>query len=116
MSRFILVSAVIGVVLAGMVGVGLTYGQQPLGGGMGDQSSARAGGDSLSLMTANAEEGFALALTLSRRGVTATQPDKEVLHELRPEYANDPDALIAASQVVAIHFQTVAAANNYWRE
>jgi len=24
--------------------------------------------------------------------------------------------LIAVSQVVAIHFQTVAAANNYWRD
>jgi hypothetical protein len=28
----------------------------------------------------------------------------------------NPDSLIAASQVVAIEFQTIAAANNYWRK
>ena len=27
-----------------------------------------------------------------------------------------PDSLIACSQVVAIEFQTIAAANNYWRK
>lgn len=68
-----------------------------------------------SLITATPQEGFALAVTLSRRGVKTTQPDPEVLHKLRPEYANDADSLTAASQVVAINFQTVAAANNYWR-
>ena len=30
-------------------------------------------------------------------------------------YADDPDALIAASHVVAVEFATIAAANNYWR-
>jgi hypothetical protein len=71
---------------------------------------------SFTLMTATPEEGFQLAIELSRKGVTETQPDKEVLKKLRPAYAHDPDSLIAASQVVAIHFQTIAAANNYWRE
>lgn len=68
-----------------------------------------------SLITATPQEGFALAVTLSRRGVKTTQPDAEVLHRLRPQYANDADSLTAASQVVAINFQTVAAANDYWR-
>ena len=36
------------------------------------------------LITANPQEGFALAVTLSRRGVKTTQPDVEVLKELRP--------------------------------
>ena len=67
------------------------------------------------LITSNPEEGFQLAIKLSRMGVKTTQPDIEVLHKLRPEYANDADSLTAASQVVAINFQTVAAANNYWR-
>lgn len=71
--------------------------------------------DELSLITATPEEGFALALDLSRKGVTETQPDTDILHTLRPHYSRDPDALIAASHVVAVHFQTVAAANNYWR-
>lgn len=69
-----------------------------------------------SLITATPQEGFELAITLSRRGVKYTQPDAEVLHKLRPQYANDPNALTAASQVIAINFQTVAAANNYWRK
>lgn len=68
-----------------------------------------------SLVTATPQEGFELAITLSRRGVKYTQPDVDTLKKLRPEYANSADALTAASQVVAINFQTVAAANNYWR-
>jgi hypothetical protein len=70
----------------------------------------------LSLITATPEEGFQLALMLARKGVTETQTDKEVLKKLRPAYAHNPDSLIAASQVVAIHFQTISAANNYWRD
>ncbi|MBE0594854.1 MAG: hexameric tyrosine-coordinated heme protein [Gemmatimonadales bacterium] len=68
-----------------------------------------------SLVTATPQEGFELAITLSRRGVKYTQPDADTLKKLRPEYANSAEALTAASQVVAINFQTVAAANNYWR-
>ncbi len=68
------------------------------------------------LITATPQEGFELAITLSRRGVKYTQPEPEVLHKLRPEYANSADALTAASHVIAVNFQTVAAANNYWRK
>lgn len=68
------------------------------------------------LITETPQEGFELAITLSRRGVKYTQPDPEVLQKLRPVYANDADALTAASQVIAINFQTVAAANNYWKK
>lgn len=68
-----------------------------------------------SLITATPQEGFELAILLSRKGVRSTQPDVEVLKKLRPDYANNADSLTAASQVVAINFQTVAAANNYWR-
>ena len=67
------------------------------------------------LITSTPEEGFALAVKLSRMGVKTTQPDVEVLKELRPVYANDADSLTAASQLIAINFQTVAAANGYWR-
>ena len=67
------------------------------------------------LITATPEEGFQLAITLSRRGVKFTQPDMAVLKELRPAYATNADSLTAASHVVAINFQTVSAANNYWR-
>lgn len=70
----------------------------------------------LTLITESPEEGFELALKLARKGVTSTQPDKEVLFMFRDVYSKDPNALIASSQVVAIHFQTIAAANNYWRD
>lgn len=69
-----------------------------------------------SLLTATPQDGFELAITLSRRGVKYTQPDTEVLKKLRSAYAESADGLTAASQVVAINFQTVAAANNYWRK
>lgn len=67
------------------------------------------------LITATPEEGFQLAIKMSRMGVKITQPDPEVLHRLRPVYAENADSLTAASQVVAINFQTVAQANNFWR-
>lgn len=67
------------------------------------------------LLTDTPQEGFELAVTLARKGVSTTQPNVEVLKELRPAYANDAQSLIAVSQVVAVHFQTIAAANGYWR-
>ena len=68
-----------------------------------------------SLITGTPEEGFALALKLARMAVKHTQPSDEARTRLRAVYEADAEALIAASQVVAINFQTVAAANNYWR-
>lgn len=67
------------------------------------------------LITDTPQAGFELALTLSRRGVKYTQPDVSKLKDMRPDYANNADSLTAASHVVAVNFQTVAAANNYWR-
>lgn len=67
-----------------------------------------------SLITDTPQQGFELAITLSRRGVKYTQPDAAVLKAQRPHYANSAEGLTAASQVVAIN-QTVAAANGYWR-
>ena len=45
-----------------------------------------------------------------------TQPSAEIRDKLRAAYEQDSTQLIASSQVIAIHFQTVAAANNYWRD
>jgi Hexameric tyrosine-coordinated heme protein (HTHP) len=68
------------------------------------------------LITATPEEGRALALTMARHMIHNIQPDLDALKAGRPQYAMNPDSLIAASQVVAIEFQTIAAANNYWRK
>jgi hypothetical protein len=48
-------------------------------------------------------------------GVKATQPSDEVREALRRGYEQDSKQLIAFSHVVATHFQTIAAANSYWR-
>ena len=69
-----------------------------------------------SLKTETLQEGFELAIKLARMGVKYTQPDMEVLKSGRKDYAENAEFLIGASQVVAIHFQTVAKANNYWNE
>ncbi len=68
------------------------------------------------LKTATPQEGYELAIKLSRMGVKYTQPSDEVRQKLRDDYANNADSLTAVSQVVATNFQTVAAANNYWNE
>lgn len=68
-----------------------------------------------SLITETPQAGFELAIKLSRMGVKSTQPNVDVLKKLRPAYANSADGLTAASKVIAINFQTISAANNYWR-
>lgn len=67
------------------------------------------------LITGTPKEGRELAMTIARHTIHNIQPDLDVLKEGRKTYAKDPDSLTAASQVVAIEFQTIAAANNYWR-
>ena len=68
------------------------------------------------LITDTPQAGFELAITLSRRAVKYTQPDAAVRERLRPIYSEDANALMAASQIVAINFQTIAAGNDYWRK
>ena len=69
-----------------------------------------------SLITDTPEEGFDLAIKLSRMAVKKTQPDDETRARLRPEYANSADSLTQVSGVVATNFQTIAKANEYWRK
>jgi hypothetical protein len=68
-----------------------------------------------SLKTETPQAGFELAVKLARVGVKVTQPSDEVRSKLRAAYEQDTAQLMAASHVIAVHFQTVAAANNYWR-
>jgi hypothetical protein len=67
------------------------------------------------LITKTPQEGFELAIKLARMGVKYTQPSAVVRDKLRPAYAENADSLTLASQVVAVHFQTVAAAIDHWR-
>jgi len=68
------------------------------------------------LLTPDPESGFDLAVKISRMAVKITQPSDEIRGKLRPVYEEDPDALIQVSGVVAVNFQTIAAANDYWRD
>jgi hypothetical protein len=68
-----------------------------------------------SLITQTPEEGWTLAVALSRRAVVSIQRDAPTRGRLRPEYADNASGVIAAAHVIALNFQTVAAANNYWR-
>lgn len=67
------------------------------------------------LITPNPQAGYDLAVKMARVAVKMTQPDAAIRDDLRKIYETDANALIAASAVVATHFQTVAAANNYWK-
>ncbi|MDZ7789134.1 MAG: hexameric tyrosine-coordinated heme protein [Xanthomonadales bacterium] len=100
----------IAALLAGLLAVTTLAAEEPA------DSSTDGNNDQLSLITATPAEGFDLAVNLARRAVVATQPDKEVLFDQRPEYSEDAEDLIAASHVVAVHFQTIARANDYWRD
>lgn len=68
-----------------------------------------------SLITDTPQEGRELAIKMARKSIGAIQSDPEVKKRLRGEYAENAELLILSAQVVAIEFQTVAAANNYWR-
>lgn len=67
------------------------------------------------LITKTPEDGYNLAVKLSRMAIKLTQPDADVRDRLRPAYAEDADALILVSQVIATHFATVAQANDHWK-
>ena len=68
-----------------------------------------------SLKTKNLQEGFELAIKLAQKGVEYTQPSEAIRNKLRPKYSRNANSLIRASEVISIHFQTVARANNYWQ-
>lgn len=67
------------------------------------------------LITATPHEGRELAIKMARKSVAAIQTDAETRKKLRSEYAHDTAQLIASANVIAIEFQTFAAANNYWK-
>ncbi|WP_163835247.1 hexameric tyrosine-coordinated heme protein [Spartinivicinus ruber] len=69
-----------------------------------------------SLITTTPAEGRELAIKIARKTIAAIQPDANIRAKLRPDYAEDSSKLMKAGQIVAIEFQTIAAANNYWRK
>jgi Hexameric tyrosine-coordinated heme protein (HTHP) len=69
-----------------------------------------------SLLTETPEAGRQLAVKMARLMIKLIQPDEAKRLQLREAYGNDAMMLIAAGQMVATEFATIAAANNYWRK
>ncbi|MEZ4911506.1 MAG: hexameric tyrosine-coordinated heme protein [Saprospiraceae bacterium] len=67
------------------------------------------------LITNTPQEGRELAIKMARKSIAAIQTDSEVRKKLRDDYANDTSQLIASANVIAIEFQTIAKANNFWK-
>jgi len=68
-----------------------------------------------SLITETPAQGRELAIMMARKTIATIQPDADVRSRLRPDYGEDSTKLMQAGQIVAIEFQTIAAANDYWR-
>jgi hypothetical protein len=68
-----------------------------------------------SLITRTPIEGRELAITMARKSIAAIQTDSEMRKKMRADYASDTSQLIASAQVIAIEFQTISQANNFWR-
>lgn len=69
-----------------------------------------------SLITKTPQEGRALAILMSRKTIATIQTDPEKRKQMRADYAEDTAQLIQSAQVVAIEFQTIAQANNFWKD
>ncbi|MDY0006556.1 MAG: hexameric tyrosine-coordinated heme protein [Spongiibacteraceae bacterium] len=68
-----------------------------------------------SLITKTPLEGRMLAIKMVRKTIGAIQRDPEIKQAVRKEYQDDPELLMYAAELVALEFQTIAIANNYWR-
>ena len=68
-----------------------------------------------SLLTQTPQEGRELAIKMARKSIAAIQTDSEVRKRLRNGYATDTKQQIKSANVIAIEFQTIAQANNYWK-
>lgn len=69
-----------------------------------------------SLITKTPQEGRALAILMARKSIAAIQTDAEKRKQMRADYADDTAQLIGSAQVIAIEFQTIAQANNFWKK
>lgn len=69
-----------------------------------------------SLITETPYEGRLLAIKLVRKTIGAIQTEAAAKHRVRAKYAEDPQMLMNAAELVAIEFKTIAIANDYWRD
>jgi hexameric tyrosine-coordinated heme protein (HTHP) len=67
------------------------------------------------LNTNTPQEGFELAVKLSRLAVMVAQSYGEDTQPTSPMHQDGDSLLIGAAYVIALNFQTIAAANDWWR-
>jgi hexameric tyrosine-coordinated heme protein (HTHP) len=67
------------------------------------------------LNTETPQEGFELAVKLSRLAVMVLQSCDDNRQGAPSIQPNDASQLIGAAHVIALNFQTIAAANDWWR-
>jgi hypothetical protein len=68
------------------------------------------------LETDSPQDGIELALKLSRLGMMLSRSSNRIDKESRAAKTLSDTQLIAASHVIALNFQTIAAANDWWRQ
>ena len=62
------------------------------------------------------QQGRELAIKMVRKSIAAIQTDAETRKKLRSAYATDTAQLITSAHAIATEFQTIAAANYYWKK
>lgn len=67
------------------------------------------------LLTGSPQRGFELATRISSMMMEVVQPSDEIRDRLLAIYEDDAESVLSACHVIAVNFQTIAAANNYWR-
>ena len=67
------------------------------------------------LNTNTPQEGFELAVKLSRLAAMVAQSYDDDNRRARPMQQDGASQLIGAAHVIALNFQTIAAANSWWR-
>jgi hypothetical protein len=80
-----------------------------------DHEKAKSADYMPSLITATPLEGRTLAITIVRKTIGTIQRDGEAKHRVRKIYAEDPEMLMRAAELVNMEFKIIAQANNYWR-
>ncbi len=80
------------------------------------EPAAPAGEDYVpSLVTDTPLQGRQLAITLVRKTIGSIQRDGDAKRRVREQYEEDPMMLMRAAELVALEFQVIAEANDYWR-
>ena len=67
------------------------------------------------LNTNTPQEGFELAVKLSRLAMMIAQSYDDDSQPARPTQRDGASQLVGAAHVIALNFQTIAAANDWWR-